>query len=163
MIIGKKELIQYQNIQREIKDLEKRIGRLENEKDETEYGVVKASSKSFPFVEHLVRVSGATTGETKTAIERRRINKINLKYLFENKKNELIELQLNIEKFINDIPDSTIRHVFRLRYYDKLSWQKIAFQIGKHDESYPRQEIHDKYLEKIKNYEETEKTELKVI
>ncbi len=163
MMIGKKELVQYQNLQKEIRDLENRIKRLENDKDATEYGVVKASSKSFPFTEHLVRVSGATTGETKTTIERRRINKINLKYLFENKKSELVELQLEIEKFINDIPDSTIRHVFRLRYYDKMSWQKIAFEIGKHDESYPRQEIHDKYLDKIKSYEETEKTELKVI
>lgn len=163
MVIGKKEFIQYQNIQREIKDLEKRIKRIENEKDDTEYGVVKASSKSFPFTEHLVRVSGATTGDTKATMERRRINRINLKYLFENKKSELIELQLNIEKFINDIPDSTTRYVFRLRYYDKISWQKIAFAIGKHDESYPRQEIHDKYLEKIKNFNETEKTELKVL
>ena len=163
MLITKKELSQYYNLPREIKDIENRINRLESEKKETEYGVVKASSRSFPFTEHLVTVSGSTTGDTNSVIEKRRINKINLKYMFEKKKTELTQLQLEIENFINSIPDSTTRYVFRLRYYDRLSWQKIAFAIGKHDESYPRQEIHDKYLSSINNLNETEKTELKVI
>ncbi len=47
-------------------------------------------------------------------------------------------MKLQIEEFINNIPDSKTRRVFQYRYIDNLCWQAIARKISKTDESYPR-------------------------
>lgn len=51
--------------------------------------------------------------------------------------------------FISDIPDSRTRRVFQYWYIDNLSWQAIANEDWKLHDSYPRRDIHDKYLEDL--------------
>ena len=51
-------------------------------------------------------------------------------------------------RYIEDIPDSDVRELFMLRYVDGVrSWQRIAFLVGEHDESYVRRK-HNRYLKK---------------
>ncbi len=49
--------------------------------------------------------------------------------------------------FIESIEDSELRRIMRLRYLDGLTWQKVAYAIGEHDEQYPRRK-HDRFLER---------------
>lgn len=59
---------------------------------------------------------------------------------------ELIGLKLRectiararIERYINDIDDSEMRTILRLRHINGLTWQQVAFSIGENDEQYPR-------------------------
>lgn len=50
--------------------------------------------------------------------------------------------------YIKSIDDAEVREIFMLRYFDGIrSWQRIAFHVGEHDESYVRRK-HSKYLKK---------------
>ena len=62
-----------------------------------------------------------------------------------------------VREWIENIEDGRIRHIFKLRYINGLTWKRIAKKIGEHDESYPRKQIHDKYL---KSTEKSEKSDI---
>ena len=140
----KKLLSQYIDLQQEIKDLEKRIERLSNFK--VEHDVVTGSNSEFPYQPRSFKIEGYNIQEVD------RLNK--LKELLVMRKLKCEEMKLEIEKFISNIPDSRTRRVFQYRYIDGLSWLQIAYRIGKHDESYPRKVIHDKYLEGLEGLED---------
>ena len=57
-------------------------------------------------------------------------------------------------EFINNISDSQLRQILRLRYLDDLTWYKVARGIGEHDEQYPRKK-HDRLLKTLKCEEES--------
>lgn len=126
----KEELEQYRSIVAEIDEIRDKLN------DNTVHGTVTGSDSEFPYVKHSFSVGGF---EQSSDVQRSmiRIQKL------ECQKRE-------IEDFVNDIPDSETRRIFRYRYIDgtvKPSWQWIAFKIGKHDEQYPRRK-HNKYLKK---------------
>ncbi len=130
-------LKQYNSLIEEIKDLEKRIDKLSNFK--VEHDKVVGSDSEFPYIKRSFTIEGYNIQD---------IDRVNeLKEVLIDRKNQCEEFKLQIEKFISNIPDSRTRRVFQYRYIDGLSWQAIAHRIGKHDESYPRKIIHDKYLE----------------
>ena len=84
----------------------------------TVHDTVTGSDSDFPYVQHSFAVGGV--------VEQTGIGK----------------------DFIDNIPDSELRRIFRYRYTDgtvKPSWQWIAFKIGHYDESYPRRK-HNKFL-----------------
>lgn len=56
-----------------------------------------------------------------------------------------VALVEELQDFINSIEDSDTRRLFTMRYINGFSWQKIAFQLGGYDESWPRKK-HDRYL-----------------
>jgi hypothetical protein len=58
-----------------------------------------------------------------------------------------VEMYREAALFIDSIADSEIRQILRYRYLDGMSWQKVAFAIGEHDEQYPRRR-HNAYLKK---------------
>lgn len=132
-------LRQYNSIIKEIKELDIEIKRLEKDESKREIDMVSGSNDVFPYQPRSFTIEGYNImKEDKTARKRRILVK---------RKNKCEELKLQIEEFISSIPDSLTRRVFRYRYIDNLSWLQIAYRIGKHDESYPRKIIHDKYLE----------------
>ena len=137
----KKLLSQYIDLQQEIKDLEKRIERLSNFK--VEHDVVTGSNSEFPYQPRSFTIEGYNIQDID------RLNKV--KSLLVDRKNDCEDMKLEIEKFISTIPDSRTRRVFQYRYVDGLSWQAIAMRIGKVHESYPRRDIHDKYLEGLED------------
>ena len=130
-------LKQYKDLKEEIKDLEKRIKKLEDFK--VEHDKVTGSNPYFPYQARSFTIEGYNIQDID------RLNKV--KSLLVDRKNDCEDMKLEIEKFISNIPDSRTRRVFQYRYIDNLSWQVIAMRIGKVHESYPRRDIHDKYLE----------------
>lgn len=67
--------------------------------------------------------------------------KLNLKKCFQ---------ELNrIGRFIASVNDSEMRMILNLRYIQGLTWQKVAYAIGEHDEQYPRRK-HNTFLKKCK-------------
>ena len=128
-----KLLKQYKDLCREIKELENYIKKLENRNVSD---IVAGSNNEFPYQIMNFKIEGLahTDKLCKVLVER---------------KVKCEQLKIKIEEFISDIPDSITRQVFQYRYIDGLSWQVIAYRIGKHDESYPRKMIHDKYLDSL--------------
>lgn len=134
----KEELKQYRSICAEIQEIDIKL------KDSTVYGTVSGSDSEFPYVKRTISVGGVTS------------TKDNIRLL--TRLDRLKKQKRSIEKFIYNIDDSLIRRIFEYRYITGnkiMSWQKIAFKIGEHDEQYPRK-IHNKFLEKMKFYEKDE-------
>lgn len=141
-----KELLkQYNDLKLEIIELENRIEKLENYKIKHERDSVKGSSNVFPYVERNFVIEGYNILEEDKKEERL----IKLKNLLIKRKSKCEDIKLQIEEFINAIPDSKTRRVFEYRYIYNLSWPAIARRIDRSDESYPRKIIHDKYLENL--------------
>ncbi|MHB9947479.1 hypothetical protein CF055_00045 [Clostridium botulinum] len=138
-------LKQYNDLKVEISELENRIERLENKKIKIKQDSVKGSSNVFPYTERKFTIEGYNYPEADKKEERL----IKLNNLLSKRKNKCEDMKLQIEEFINTIPDSKTRRVFQYRYIDNLSWQAIAARIGKCHESYPRRDIHDKYLNNL--------------
>ena len=137
-----KELLkQYNDLQKEIKELEQRIERVKNKKIQVVSDTVKGSPY-FPYNDRTFIVTGIEVDKKEQTLER--LNSILCK-----RRAKCTELKLQIEEFINTIPDSRTRRVFSLRYIDGLNWLQIARKIERYDESYPRKVIHDKYLENL--------------
>lgn len=126
-MVLKKTLSQYNSLLKEkdqvvkrIKTLEKQIKRIESE------GTVKDTvSGGNGGIQHFV-VEGVPS--TEYAIKRR--------FLIE-RKNKLKELEIKIdaslneiESFVCDIDDSTIRLIISLRFIDGLSWNQVADCVG---------------------------------
>ena len=140
---AKKLLTQYNSLNKEIKELEREINRLEKLEPKHEIDKVTGSNNVFPYQARSFTISGYNIAEE----EKRNYKISKKKNILVERKNKCEELKIQIEEFISTIPDSRTRRVFRYRYVDNLSWLQIAYRIGKHDESYPRKVIHDKYLE----------------
>ena len=133
-------LKQYSSLIKEIKDLEKRIKKLENFK--VEHDKVVGSDSEFPYRPRSFKIEGYNIRDID------RLNK--LKEVLIERKIKCEELKLQIEKFISNIPDSRTRRVFQYRYIDGLTWQQVSKRIGGYEESYPRK-IHDRYLEVLED------------
>jgi len=129
-----KLLKQYKDLCREINELENNyIKKLENRNVSD---IVTGSNNEFPYQIMSFKVEGlAHTDKLREVLVERKV--------------KCEQLKIKIEEFISDIPDSITRQVFQYRYIDGLGWQAIAYRIGRHDESYPRKMIHDKYLDSL--------------
>lgn len=132
-------LKQHTDLKREIKELEKKIDKLSNLK--IEHDKVTGSNREFPYQPMSFNIEGYNIQDVD------RLNE--LKRLLIDRKCKCEEMKIGIEEFISTIPDSLTRMVFQYRYIDNLSWQAIAMRIGKVHESYPRKDVHDKYLNNL--------------
>ena len=59
------------------------------------------------------------------------------------------EKRRELSAFIQDIPQSELRQIFYLRYYDSCSWDQVAARMGSH---YTRDSVrmrHDRYLKNL--------------
>jgi len=137
----KKDLIQLCDIQKEVKELRVKIEKMENQIKTSVVDVVKGSSHQFPYELTNFKITG-----TDLKLQRK------LKYTklkLEEKYEELLERQLKLEEFINDIEDSRIRRIFRFRYIEQYSWVKVARMISAHATADSVRMEHDRFLEKI--------------
>lgn len=154
MEISKDILVQYSDMREEAKDLRKRIEKAERTiaKIEEE-GMVSDSVKGtrrdgtighikitgFPIPEYS-RVKNMVKGKIQK-----------LKIIEE----ELLEALNAVDDYINGMPKSELRIMFRLYYIDDLTWPRVAMRMN---EMFPKRKIkytdencrkkHDRYLEK---------------
>lgn len=140
----KQLLSQYNDLKIEIKELECRIDRLQKKKLKVEKDSVKGSNPHFPYEQKSFVVEGYDY----VGADRKELRLKLLSKTLKDRLEKCEDLKLQIEQFINSIPDSRTRRVFQYRYIDNMEWLPIAYRIGGYEESYPRK-IHERYLEKI--------------
>jgi hypothetical protein len=125
------ELSQLRFLKMEIEDLEKR--KKEAEERET---------LAAQILESHLQCTGNTGCGGGTGLDPR--------WLSTMIENALLRWRLayaEIWEFIQSVDNSEMRTIMRYRYLDGMEWIQIAFAIGEHDESYPRQKT-SRYLQK---------------
>lgn len=129
--MNKQLLIQYNDLIKEKKKLEKRIERLE-----------KQTSMVSDVVQNGYKRHAVIFG-----YDLNRSSKLNeLKQVLVERDAMIIIQQVEIEKYINTIKDSCIRQIFEHRYIDNMNWYQIQTIMGYKHEDTARKK-HDKYLE----------------
>ena len=125
------ELVEYCDLKKEIEDLEKRIDKIH-----------KLSEMVSDTVQNGYKHRAVIYG-----FDLKRRRKL---HMHENKLQEfydkLFEKQNKIEDYIETIPQSNIRQIFRYRYIDGFSWNQIQVLMKYNHEDTARKK-HDKFLE----------------
>jgi len=120
--VDKEVLIQYCEMKEEIRDIRKRIKELDKFLSEPHQvsDTVKGTRRDGTI--GSIKVTGYPVPEyyRKQALRER------YKKLLEQKETELLELTCQAEEFIEGIPKSEVRIMFRLYYLDGLPWWKVA-------------------------------------
>lgn len=128
-------LRQYRSLKAEIEELAEQIHMLESS------DIVQGSDREFPYIKHNMKVETGECDHTRDMVK---------------KELRLLKAEYHaLNEFINNIADSEIRRIFRYRYIEGWTFQKIAFRMNETDESYPRRK-HNKYLKNIKVAENAE-------
>lgn len=133
-------------MQQEISDLKQRIDRKEilirqmEEKGYTAKDSVRGTRsdgtigsitiEGFPYPDYTYQKS-----KLYTSLLRMRI-----------KQEELLEITNEVEKFIDEIPDSRTRRIFRHRYLDNMTWIQVAHYMGKNTTDESCRKVHDRFL-----------------
>lgn len=131
---SKEILLQYSDIAEEVKDIRKRVQRLQKEIDNL--GIVSDSVKGTRIdgTYGSIKITGYPTPRyirKKAALEKN-------KELLERKETELLELMVHAEEYIESIPKSELRTMFRLYYIDGRTWIQVAYQMNR---MYPNRRI----------------------
>ena len=130
----KDKLVQYCDLKVEIENLEKRIDRIQ-----------KQSEIVADVVQNGYRGRAVIRGVD--LIRKQKLERLNniLKERYERD----LQLQIEIEEFINNIQDSKLRQIFEFRYIDGFSWIQIQTILKfKHEDTARKK--HDRYIEKLK-------------
>lgn len=127
----KEELIEYCNLKKEINDLEKRIDKIH---------------KTTEMVSDTVQ-NGYKHRAIIFGIDITRKRKISAyKAKLEDFYDKLLQEQNRIENYIETIPKSDVRQIFRYKYIDNMNWLQIMHQMKYKAESTARMK-HDRFLE----------------
>lgn len=127
MEISKQVLIQYTDLQQEVKEIREKIDKLERQIEKIEKegnvadkvrggegGLQSFKIEGFPYPEY---------SRKRTLLFARKATLSELEM-------ELLETLNDVEVFISSIKDSHIRRIVNLRVVEGLSWQKVADRIG---------------------------------
>lgn len=138
-------LIEYADMKEEIKDLRRRIEQGRRELDKLENMVVtdsvtcgKKGKKPLKTIKVIGRPKMAIN--RKKDLLRRRIVRLGALEM------ELLELTNKVEEYISGIEDSRMRRIFRYRYIDDLSWQQVAYRMGRKHTAEGCRKAHNRYL-----------------
>lgn len=129
-MVSKEILIQYSDLQQEIKYLSKRIDKLKNERIKYEakkkHDMVRASSHEYPYVEHSVHIDGMTNINEMmlNSTINQEIRKLELRY--EN----LLQTTNDVLDFIESVEDSHMRLIITYRIIENYSWGQVADAMG---------------------------------
>lgn len=120
-----KEIIQqYCDLKNEIADIKQRINRLKKQKDPVLKDSVKGSIKSFPYIQTNFKLEGVQQNSPRN-------NKIK-RYtkMLEKFRDELLDLEISLEEYIESLPNIRIRNILRYKYIDGMSWIQVANKLG---------------------------------
>ena len=126
-MISKEILIQYSDLQEEVKEVQARIEKTELQIAKIEEGgnVVDSVCGGNGGIQHF-RIEGFPYPEysrKKSLLYARKATLANLEM-------ELLETLNQVEEFIASVNDSRMRRIITLRFIDNLSWNKVADRIG---------------------------------
>ena len=112
-------LVQYCEMKEEIKDLRQRIMKLDK------------FLQDPPIVADTVTIGPIkVTGIPDPIYRRKQAARERYKKLLELKEAELLELTTQAEEYIDSIPKSELRIMFRLYYIDGLTWVQVAHRMN---------------------------------
>ena len=153
--MDKNVLIQYVEMKEEIKDLRRRIHENERELAKLENMIVTDSvtrGKRGKKPLGTVKITGRPTAAI--SLKQRLLKKRNDRLTALEA--ELLELTNQAEEYIETIPKSELRIMFRLYYIDDLTWYQVALQMN---QKFPKRRIkytedncrmrHNRFLEKL--------------
>ncbi len=125
--MDKEILVQYCEMKEEIRDLRERIRKLDKflENPPLVADIVKGTRRDGTI--GSIKVTGIPEPEyiRKHSIRER------YRQLLEAKEAELLELMIQVEEFIQSIPKSELRVMFRLYYIDGLTWYQVAYRMNR--------------------------------
>lgn len=136
----REELEEIFHIRKEIQDIEKRISRIEKQSTM----VADAVQKGYKRRAIIYGVDVKRAYKLQSNYERLKKFKI-----------QLVDKEKEIEDYIEIIPFSEIRQIFRYRYLDGMNWIQVAHQMNskysnrEYNEDSVRMK-HDRYLKKPK-------------
>lgn len=140
-MVSKEILIQYSDLQEEIKEIRKKIEELKRKIPKIEQRINEIEKQGT--VRDTVR--GGFGGWQTFSVEgfpskeynQKKTDLLAKKLLLNSRKStlELLEFDLlqktnEIEEFITNIKDSRMRRIINLRFIENLSWNKVADRIG---------------------------------
>ena len=126
-MISKEILIQYSDLQEEVKEVRERINKTEDQisKIEKDGNVIDSVCGGNGGIQHF-KIEGFPYPEysrKKTLLYARKATLASLEM-------ELMEILNQVEEFIASVEDSRMRRIITLRFIDNLSWNKVADRIG---------------------------------
>ena len=140
-MVSKEIIVQYSDLQEEIKEVRKKIEYLENRipKIEKRLQEIEAGEKVRDKVRggegglQSFNIEGVPIVE----YEKKKTELLSKKLLLNNRKStlEILEFDLlqktnEVEEFIASVDDSRMRRIINLRFIENLSWNKVADRIG---------------------------------
>lgn len=131
----KDKLVQFEDIKKEVYELEDKIDKLE--KEGFKIASVKESRHRPPYGTHDIIIE-AQSPKIKELISR-------YKSILKERYEELLEVQIELEEYISKLPTSRLRRIFTYRYIEQCTWRKISFMIKNTTEDSVRME-HNNFL-----------------
>lgn len=127
-MISREILIQYSDLQEEVKEVRDRIDKTEKQitKIEDEGNVVDSVCGGNGGIQHF-KIEGFPYPEysrKKTLLYARKATLASLEM-------ELIETLNQVEEFIASVENSRMRRIITLRFINNLSWLKVAERLGR--------------------------------
>lgn len=141
----KEELGQLMDLRKEIKELDAKVERLQEQRVERVSDRVKNSMKNFPYCATTSKITGVDQKETRK--RRREITESEILLL--QRRQQAVKEEFKISEYIKSIKDSKIRRIVSLRYEEGYSWGKVA-EIMNCDRTYP-EKLLTKYLNEHEN------------
>lgn len=153
--MDKNILIEYADMKEEIKDLRRRIEQNKKELFRLNGQIVMDSvscGKKGKKPLGTVKITGrpVTTISRKESLLNKRIRRL------EELEEELLELTIQVDEYIETIEKSELRIIFRLYYIDDLTWYQVALRMN---QNFPKRKVkytedncrmrHNRFLEKL--------------
>lgn len=118
----KEELKQYCKLKKEITYLQNRLNKLYDKEIPVVAGKVQASAPDYPCIRKHVSVQ---MYEPKANDERNKVTA-----LLQERQRRCGAKTLEIERYIDSIKDSELRHIFELRYIEGMKLREIADEVN---------------------------------
>lgn len=153
--MDKNVLIEYADMKEEIKDLRRRIEQNKKELSRLNGQIVMDSvscGKKGKKPLGTVKITGrpVTAISRKESLLNKRIRRL------EELEEELLELTIQVDEYIETIEKSELRIIFRLYYIDDLTWYQVALRMN---QNFPKRKVkytedncrmrHNRFLEKL--------------
>lgn len=153
--MDKNILIEYADMKEEIKDLRRRIEQNKKELSRLNGQVVMDSvscGKKGKKPLGTVKITGrpVTAISRKESLLNKRIRRL------EELEEELLEMTIQVDEYIETIEKSELRIIFRLYYIDDLTWYQVALRMN---QNFPKRKVkytedncrmrHNRFLEKL--------------
>lgn len=124
MPMDKKILEDYIDCCENIKDIEKHIQRLKKRKKTVIQTNVTGSNPNFPYEKKHFKVQGiqfSYSDEDRLKAE---------ELILEERKANAEELKLQVEQWLNTIPNR-MQRIIRYKIFNGMSWEQVALKIGR--------------------------------